>query len=174
MRFKAYQGARPGIASLISAATAPGGSTYNDTMRDLAYVDSARASAGRDESEAMLNRQRYDARGGLEQALAGVPMPEGWNTNALAGLFRASENPNLTDVTKGIGDLRTDEARRGALAAQGMGDTESMNQLVAIAQGDQYAPWALNETGRLNTTTGQVDFTPGHGALVEQRRASAA
>lgn len=174
MRFRTFQGARPGIAQMINALAAPGGNVYGDTMRDLAYVDSAQAGARRDDSETSLNQQKFDARNSIAGALQGVPLPPGLSPDVVSSMFVGSENPNLRDYTQGLVDLGGTEAQRGALDAARRGDTDAMNRFNTIAKpGETYEPYSLNETGMYNAGTGAYQFTPGHEALVNQRNAAA-
>lgn len=174
MRFRTYQGARAGLGQMMAALAAPGGNVYGDQMRDLAYVDSAQAGARRDDSETALNQQTFGARSNIRSALDGVQLPQGMTPDLAASLYVGSENPNFRDFTQGMVDLGGTEAQRMALDAAKRGDNDAMNRFNTIAKpGTQYTPFTVNETASYNTATGAGQFTPGHGALVNQRNAAA-
>lgn len=172
MKFRTYQGARPGIHQIMSAVAAPGGSTYDDTLRDLAYVDNVRSGIAKNQSEAALNEQQLHARGGILGALRGVQLPEGLTPELAASLYVGSQNPNLRDYTQGVRDLNGAPLQREAAAAGRGGDNALMNALISVDAGKPYLPHALNETGAIDTGTGDYELTPGHQALAGQRQAA--
>jgi len=174
MKFRTYAGAQPGVSSIMQALAAPGGQTYGNTMKDLAYVDSARASADKYGSEADLNRQKFGAREGIVGALEGVDLPPGLTPDLAGRLFVGSETPDMRDYTQGMRDMGGTGLQREAAQAARTGDVDRMNRITSVLAETPYEPYSLNETGRLNQATGDVAFTPGHGALVRSREADAA
>jgi hypothetical protein len=174
VRFRTYAGASRGINDVMGAFASRGGNAYGDQMRDLAYVDSARSSAARDDSETGLNQQKYAARESLPSVLSEIPLPAGITPGAIASLYASSENPNLRDVTQGLGDLNSYEAQRGALGAAQRGDVMGVNLYGAAAQpGTGVEPFKQSESGVINSITGNHSWSPGHGALVNSRNAAA-
>lgn len=174
MRFRTYAGASRGINDVMGAFASRGGNAYGDQMRDLAYVDSARSSAARDDSEAGLNQQRFAARESLPSVLSEIPLPAGMTPGAVASMMAGSDNMNFRDFTQGLGDLNSYEAQRAALGAAQRGDNDSLNRFSTAAKpGNVYTPHVVNETASYNSATGAGQFTPGHGALVNQRNAAA-
>lgn len=174
MRFRTYAGARPGISQIMQAIAAPGGNAYNDTMRDLSMVDANRSLAAERQGQARLHDQQHQARGSIGGALQDVPLPEGLTPDLAAALFVGSENPNFRDYTQGIRDMGGTSGQRAAMAAAEGGDVPKLNRIVSALSETPYEPFKLSETGRLDSATGDVQYTPGHQALARERDAGAA
>lgn len=178
MRFRTYQGARPGIQQVMQAISAPGGTAYNDTMRDLAYVDSAQANARHSDSETALNQQRYSAGESLTRPdileAARKILPANMDPVLAATLQLSSEKPSFEGYMKAAGQGMYNNATTRALEAASGGDVGTLNRFNVVAKpGETYEPFKLNETGQINSATGAYEFTPGHEALVGQREAAA-
>lgn len=174
MRFRTFQGARSGINDAVRALSAPGGGSYNDTMRDLAYVDSAQAGARRDDSETSLNQQKLDARNSIAAALQGVPLPQGMTPDVVSSLFVGSENPSFRDYTQGMVDMGGTQAQRMALEAAQRGDTGAMNRFNTIAKpGETYEPFAMTEAGVIDQGTGAYSVSDLARARENQANAAA-
>lgn len=173
MRFGTYRGMQGGIMNALGSMLRPN-TSYDDTVRDLAYYDNSQANIGKLNSETALNDQQYQARSGIERELQSVPLPQGMTPGLASKLFVGSAKPSMHDYSQAMGDAQDQHLRVGAQKALEAGNSQIMNSLLAISGRDPYTPYTLNETGRIDTGTGQVDFTPGHGALVNQRNAAAA
>jgi hypothetical protein len=174
MRFGVYRGARPGIMQAMGALTQGGGDAYGGTMRDLAQIDSARASARNAESEAALNEQRLGARSGLMNALEGVPLPGGLTPQAAAALANASENFGFRDFTQGMGDLQSNQAQRLAMQAAAAGDNTALNQFSTAAKpGNTYEPFAMSDAGVIDQGSGEYQVSGLARAKEAQQRADA-
>jgi len=175
MRFRTFQGARAGINDVVRALSAPGGGAYNDTMRDLAYVDSAQAGARRDDSETSLNQQKFDARNSIAGALQGVPLPPGLSPDVVSSLFVGSENPNFRDYTQGMVDMGGTQAQGLALDAAQRGDTAAMNRFNTVTKtGETYEPFAMTEAGVVDQGTGAYSVSDLARAREGQANAAAA
>lgn len=173
MRFRTYAGAQPGMSRIVEALAAPGGGAYANTMRDMAYMDSAQASAAKATSEAALNDQRRDARSRITDSFRGVELPQGLTPELAGDLFVGSDNPNFRNYTQGLRDLGGTGPQQEAMEAARAGDVGGMNRIIAALSEKAYQPFALNETGRIDTGTGEVMLTPGHEALTQKREADA-
>lgn len=181
MRFSFYQGARGGVRNAIDSL-AKGAETernaYNKTLRDLAYVDSAQATARNADSKTALNRQTYEAGERMMSPEMQAAIQELAPDNIDPGLYTsgwmASKDRTFGGFTKGFQNLGAGNATMQALDAALSGDVDAMNRLNTVAKpGTQYKPYTLTETGRVNGATGDVAFTPGHEALVRSRDAAA-
>jgi len=173
MRFRAYQGARPGIMSMMQALNSPGGSTSMDAMRDLAYLDSSAASARGSDAQAALAEDELAARGGLPAALAHFSGQIGADPEAWATIFRASANPNLRDLTLGHADLNKEARTDAAMQAAHSGDVSLMNRINSVLGVGQYHPHTFGEYGTGNQETGQVTPSGSSIALANERNAAA-
>lgn len=178
MRFKTYMGAKGGIDTAIGALVSGpeiGRRAYNDTMRNHAYVDHAQAGARKADSEAALNKQRFDARNSIAGALQGVPLPPGLTPGVVSSMFVGSENPDLRDYTQGMVDMGGTQAQGLALDAAQRGDTSAMNRFNTITKpGETYEPFAMTEAGVIDQGTGAYTVSDLARAREGQANAAAA
>lgn len=157
MNFRNYQGARGGILQMMAAATAPGGNTQMDALRDFAYLDHASQSARKSQADAGIAEDELAARGGLEEALGGVKTSyPGVDGRVLSTLFRASANPNTRDFTQGVGDLGEANTQRMATDAAVAGDNQLANRLSSVLGKKAYEPYAIESDMGVNKSTGVI------------------
>lgn len=173
MKFRTYAGAQPGVSSIMQALAAPG-SAYNDTMRDLAYVDSAQSAAAKNYASADLDKQQYAAREGIPGALANVPLPEGYTPDLVGRLFTGSANPSMGDFTGAMKDLGATPLQREAADAMRAGNVGQGNAIMSVLSGDAYMPFRQSDSGVIDQATGAHTYSPAHQALVRSRDADAA
>jgi hypothetical protein len=160
VNFRNYQGARGGILQMMAAATAPGGNTQMDALRDFAYLDNASQSARKSQADAGIAEDELAARGGLEQALGGVKTSyPGVDGRVLSTLYRASKNPNARDITQGVGDLGEANTQRMATDAALAGDNQLANRLSSVLGKKAYEPYAIESDMGVNKSTGVITPT---------------
>jgi hypothetical protein len=160
VNFRNYQGARGGILQMMAAATAPGGNTQMDALRDFAYLDHASQSARKSQADAGIAEDELAARGGLEEALGGVKTSyPGVDGRVLSTLFRASANPNTRDITQGVGDLGKANTQRLATDAAVAGDNQLANRLSAVLGEKTYEPYAIESGMGIDKSAGTITPT---------------
>lgn len=174
-----WQGARPGSMLALQQFAGGGKDAYNDEIDRLTKRDALRYQMGSDAATArkvgaeasMIEKALAALDPAMADARARTDLPPGITGNMAAyGLARGKD---AEDLAKSWEALQTMGVRGDAVQAQQDGKIETMNQLVSILGEKPYTPFALNETGRINSSTGDVQYTPGHTALTAERNAAA-
>lgn len=180
MSFK-YQGARPGIMGALQIF-AGGGDAYGQEMDRLTKRDALRYQMGADAAGArkataeaagkeLVNSQIGKALDEIAGLAAQGKLPQGVTPETWG--VGVANTTGADDMMKALAGLRNAGFGDEAATAARDGDIATLNNLNALIKGEQRKPYALSETGRLNTDTGAVDYTPGHMALEKDRLASA-